>query len=94
MGGRHVFMGYLNDPANTAAAIDAEGFICTGDVGQVDKFGLIFITGRLKVTTREKKTMEKLVLHLTMDIFLSLFAGNFDHGRWRERGSCFDREQH
>lgn len=48
MGGRHVFMGYLNDPANTASSIDAEGFICTGDVGQVDKFGLIFITGRLK----------------------------------------------
>ena len=70
MGGRHVFMGYLNDPANTAAAIDADGFICTGDVGQVDKFGLIFITGRLKVT---RKTIEKLVLHYATTTFYLFF---------------------
>ena len=49
MGGRHIFMGYLNDPDQTAGALDSEGFLCTGDVGQVDKFGFVYITGRLKV---------------------------------------------
>jgi len=49
MGGRHVFMGYLNDQANTAATIDKDGFLCSGDVGQIDKFGFILITGRIKV---------------------------------------------
>lgn len=48
MGGRHVFMGYLNDQANTAATIDSDGFLCSGDVGQIDKFGFILITGRIK----------------------------------------------
>jgi len=48
MGGRHIFMGYLNDPDQTAGALDSEGFLCTGDVGQVDKFGFVYITGRLK----------------------------------------------
>jgi long-subunit acyl-CoA synthetase (AMP-forming) len=49
MGGRHVFMGYLNDPDQTAGTLDSEGFLSTGDVGQVDKFGFVYITGRLKV---------------------------------------------
>lgn len=49
MGGRHVFMGYLNDPDNTSSTIDADGFLRTGDVGHTDKFGFIYITGRLKV---------------------------------------------
>lgn len=86
MGGRHVFMGYLNDPANTAAAIDPEGFLCTGDVGQVDKRGLIFITGRLKVKRRN-------FLVVLFPFYIILFldsAGDFDHGRWRECGPCFD----
>lgn len=42
-------MGYLNDPGNTSEAIDADGFLRTGDVGHTDKFGFIYITGRLKV---------------------------------------------
>ena len=50
MGGRHVFMGYLNDPDNTLSTINSEGFLRTGDVGQTDKFGFIYITGRLKVS--------------------------------------------
>ena len=49
MGGRHIFMGYLNDPDQTAGALDTEGFLGTGDIGQVDKFGFVYITGRLKV---------------------------------------------
>ena len=49
MGGRHVFMGYLNDPKQTDATIDSEGFVQTGDIGQLDNFGFLYITGRIKV---------------------------------------------
>ncbi|XP_046633356.1 long-chain-fatty-acid--CoA ligase ACSBG2-like [Daphnia pulicaria] len=48
MGGRHVFMGYLNDPGNTSSVVDADGYLSTGDVGHTDKFGFVYITGRIK----------------------------------------------
>lgn len=51
LGGRHVFMGYLNDPGNTASTIDPDGYLNSGDIGHIDKFGFIHITGRLKVST-------------------------------------------
>lgn len=46
--GRHVFMGYVNEPEKTAEAFTDDGFLRTGDVGFVDKDGYIFITGRIK----------------------------------------------
>ncbi len=46
--GRHVFAGYLKDPASTGAVIDRNGFLHSGDVGQVDARGFLTITGRLK----------------------------------------------
>ncbi|XP_030583871.1 long-chain-fatty-acid--CoA ligase ACSBG2 [Archocentrus centrarchus] len=46
--GRHVFMGYLNMPDKTAEALDAEGWLHSGDLGKQDENGLLFITGRIK----------------------------------------------
>ena len=46
--GPNVMLGYLDDPAATAAAIDADGWLRTGDVGAVDKAGNLRITDRLK----------------------------------------------
>ncbi len=46
--GPNVMLGYLDDPAATAAAIDAEGWLHTGDVGTVDIQGNLRITDRLK----------------------------------------------
>ena len=46
--GRNVMRGYHNNPEATAAAIDAEGFYHTGDVGYVDTDGHFYITDRLK----------------------------------------------
>ena len=42
------FAGYLNLPDKTAEAIDAEGWLHTGDVGKVDDEGWITITDRMK----------------------------------------------
>jgi acyl-CoA synthetase (AMP-forming)/AMP-acid ligase II len=46
--GPNVMLGYLDDPEATAAAIDAEGWLHTGDVGRVDENGNLRITDRLK----------------------------------------------
>lgn len=43
-----VMIGYNDNPDATAAAIDADGWLHTGDLGTIDAQGFIRITGRVK----------------------------------------------
>jgi fatty-acyl-CoA synthase len=46
--GFHVMLGYWNDPDKTATAIDADGWMHSGDLATMDEDGYVNIVGRIK----------------------------------------------
>jgi 4-coumarate--CoA ligase len=52
--GPQVMAGYLNQPAATAATIDAEGWLHTGDIAHIDTDGYLFVVDRLKELIKYK----------------------------------------
>ena len=52
--GPNVMKGYLNNPDATAATIDGDGWLHTGDIGHVDADGYWFIVDRVKELIKVK----------------------------------------
>lgn len=46
--------GYFKNPAATAATIDFEGWLHTGDIGYIDNDGDVFIVERMKELIKYK----------------------------------------
>ena len=52
--GPQVMKGYLNNPQATAATVDADGWLHTGDVGYADEDGYFWIVDRVKELIKYK----------------------------------------
>lgn len=52
--GNQIMKGYLNDPVSTAATIDIEGWLHTGDIGYVDDDNEVYIVDRVKEIIKYK----------------------------------------
>ncbi|MET9180752.1 4-coumarate--CoA ligase family protein [Kitasatospora aureofaciens] len=52
--GPQVMKGYFGRPCDTAAVVDAEGWLHTGDVGYVDERGYLFVVDRVKELIKYK----------------------------------------
>jgi long-chain acyl-CoA synthetase len=83
--GPHVMRGYFKRPADTAATIDPDGWLHTGDIGSFDDDGFLRITDRKKdiiVTSGGKNLAPQPIENvLKMDPFITevVMVGNKRH---------------
>jgi fatty-acyl-CoA synthase len=90
-----LMIGYNDNPQATAAAIDAEGWLHTGDLGTMDERGYVRVTGRVKeMIIRGGENLfpaeiENVLLEHP-DVAEAAVVGIPDE-RWGEVAACFVR---
>jgi long-chain acyl-CoA synthetase len=80
--GPNITPGYLNRPEATAEAIDASGWLHTGDVGVFDDDGYLYITGRKKelINTASGKTISPTNVEQALAAGSDLVGSVYVHG--------------
>ena len=91
--GPHVCLGYWNDPAATAEALDADGWFHTGDLARRDEEGFHYIAGRRKdmfisggVNVYPAEVEAELLLHPGVQ---DAAVVGVPHETWGEMGVAF-----
>ena len=92
-----VMQGYNDNPEATAAAIDADGWLHTGDLGRMDERGFLKITGRVKeMIIRGGENLFPAEIENAMlehpEIVEVAVVGVPDE-KWGEQVACFMRAQ-
>ncbi len=90
-----VMIGYHDNPSATAAAIDAEGWLHSGDLGTLDRQGYLRITGRVKeMIIRGGENLFPAEIENALlehpDVAEAAVVGLPD-GKWGEIVACFVR---
>lgn len=88
--GRNMFMGYLDNAAESRKALDEDGFYHSGDLGTVDCEGYVTITGRIKelIITAGGENVAPLLLEGAILNALPGIARAFAVGDKRKFVSC------
>lgn len=88
--GRNIFMGYSGNEEESAATIDPDGFLHTGDLGRVDADGFISITGRAKelLVTSGGENVAPSLVEMTMMSAMSALSRVIAFGDKRKFISC------
>ncbi|OPX12431.1 class I adenylate-forming enzyme family protein [Mycobacterium sp. AT1] len=86
--GYQQFLQYLHDPDATARAVDADGFVHTGDLGALDERGYLRVTGRLKdLIIRGGENISPTEIEMTLvghDAVLDAAVVGLPDDRWGE----------
>jgi len=90
-----VMTGYNDNPEATAAAIDGEGWLHTGDLGRMDERGYVKITGRVKeMIIRGGENIFPAEIENAMlehDAIAEVAVVGVPDEKWGEQVACFMR---
>ncbi|MDT7778345.1 MAG: long-chain acyl-CoA synthetase [Acidobacteriota bacterium] len=79
-----MFSGYYKEPEKTAEVFDGEGWLLTGDIGEIDRDGFLKITGRKKeliVTSTGKNIAPALIENMLKEHHLVSHALVYGDGK-------------
>lgn len=93
--GYHIMTGYNDNPDATAAAIDKDGWLHTGDLGRMDARGYVKITGRVKeMIIRGGENLFPAEIENVMlehDVIDEVAVVGIPDDKWGEQVACFMR---